>query len=77
MPSWQSPYRRFHSRRAATMRRLPLELKEQTQPTEPGPVIQEIRTRMAQLDKVDDIVGAVAAMLKAVGCSHQPLPRSR
>jgi hypothetical protein len=60
-----------------TLRRLPVELKEHAQPTEPSLVIQEIRARMEKLDLVDEIVGAVNSMRKAVGCLQQHPPRSR
>ena len=43
-----------------------MELKEQAQSTEPSAVVLEIRARMAQLDKIDEILEAVASMLKAV-----------
>jgi hypothetical protein len=45
-----------------------MELKEHPQPIEPSPVIQEIRARMAQLDRVDEIVSAVDSMRNAVEC---------
>jgi hypothetical protein len=45
-----------------------VELKEQTHPTEPSAVIQEIRAHMEKLDLVDEIVGAVNSMRDAVGC---------
>jgi len=54
-----------------------VELKEHAQPTEPSLVIQEIRARMEKLDLVDEIVGAVNSMRKAVGCLQQHPPRSR
>jgi hypothetical protein len=34
--------------------------------SQPSPIVLEIRIRMAQLDKTDEILGAVASMLKAV-----------
>ena len=49
-----------------------MELKQQAQSTEPSAVVLEIRTRMAQLDRVDEIVRAVNTMRDAVGCLHQP-----
>ena len=54
-----------------------MELKEQTQPAEPSAVVLEIRARMAQLDRGDEIVGAVNSMRDTVGCSRQLPLRSR
>jgi hypothetical protein len=44
-----------------------MEINQETPPAEPSLAVLEIRIRMAQLDKIDEILGAVAAMLKAVG----------
>ncbi len=52
-----------------------MELKEQAQPGEPSAVVLEIRARLAKLDQVDEIVGAINSMLDAVGCSRQPPSR--
>jgi hypothetical protein len=54
-----------------------MELKEQAQSTEPSAVVLEIRARMAQLDRVDEIVRAVNSMRNEVECLHRPPPRSR
>lgn len=48
-----------------------MELNRETQLAEPSPIVLEIRARMAQLDKIDLILVAVASMRKAVG--QQPL----
>ena len=53
-----------------------MELKEQAQTAGPSAVVLEIRTRMAQLDRVDEIVRAVNSMRDAVGCSREPPSRS-
>jgi hypothetical protein len=44
-----------------------MELNPETPLAEPSLAVLEIRARMAQLDKTDDIVVAVTSMLKAVG----------
>ena len=54
-----------------------MELKEQAQSKEPSIFIQEIRARMAKLDRVEEILLAVDSMREVVGSSHEPLPRSR
>jgi hypothetical protein len=54
-----------------------MEINEHAQPTEPSLIVLEIRARMAQLDRVDEIVSAIDSMRKMVGFSHQPLPRRR
>ena len=44
-----------------------MELNPETPLAEPSLAVLEIRVRMAQLDKIDEILEAVASMLKAVG----------
>ena len=53
-----------------------MELNPETPLDEPSLAVLEIRIRMFQLDKIVDILEAVASMLKAVGCSYQPHPRA-
>jgi hypothetical protein len=43
-----------------------MELNRETQLAEPSPIVLEIRARMDKLDRVDEIVEAVASMRKAV-----------
>lgn len=45
-----------------------MELKEQTKPGEPSAVVLEIRGRMAQLDRADEIVRAVNSMRSVAEC---------
>lgn len=44
-----------------------MEVSTEIQVPEPSPVIREIQTRMAKLDRGDEIMGAVNAMRDAVG----------
>jgi hypothetical protein len=48
-----------------------VEIKERAQPTEPSLIVLEIRARMAQLDRVDEIVSAIDSMRKTVGSQNQ------
>ncbi|MDP9052206.1 MAG: hypothetical protein M3O31_16025 [Acidobacteriota bacterium] len=44
-----------------------MENNQETPPAEPSLAVLEIRVRFAQLDKVDPILVAIAAIVKAVG----------
>jgi hypothetical protein len=44
-----------------------MELNQEKQLAEPSPIVLEIRARMDKLDRIDEIVEAVASMRKAVG----------
>jgi hypothetical protein len=44
-----------------------MEHNQETPPAEPSLAVLEIRVRFAQIEKIDKILEAVAAMLKAVG----------
>ena len=45
-----------------------MKLNPETPPVEPSLVVLEIRARMAQLDRIDEIVEAINSMRQAVGC---------